>query len=181
MIEIKILINQSSVQPVNLNCTLSKNIAYILPKKKERKTVMEMQTATSRPLKQKKKTYITWNHHFQRTDVNFKMCPDALGQQIIIGNKGSALSRPPLCSAACTLPSPWLVSIKWTVLLAAEACVACLPWVQMMSGPPAGYRHCRLLITSGGKKRKRRRKRPHRCSRTSGVSISRERKVALET
>lgn len=40
-----------------------------------------------------------------------------------------------LCSAVagfvavCGLPSAWLVSIKWMVLLAAEACVACLPWV----------------------------------------------------
>lgn len=168
MIEIKILINQSSVQPVNLNCTLSK-ILLIFCHKQTIKT-------------NKKKTYITWNHHFSKDGREFQNVSWCSGQRIIIGNQGSVLSRPPLCSAACTLPSPWLVSIKWTVLLAAEACVACLPWVQMMSGPPAGYRHCRLLITSGGgKKRKRRRKRPHRCSRTSGVSISRERKVALET
>lgn len=93
------------------------------------------------------------NQRFSKGRTWIQKCIQMLCQQIIIGRRGSLLSRPPHRTAVCRLPSPWLVSIKWMVLLAAEACVACLPWVQMMSGTSAGYRHCRLLITSGRKKK----------------------------
>lgn len=52
-----------------------------------------------------------------------------------------------LCGV-CRLPSLWLVSIKWMVLLAAEPVWLVCPGYKWCLVSPAGYRHCRLLITA---------------------------------
>lgn len=49
--------------------------------------------------------------------------------------------------AICKLPSLWLVSIKWIVLLTVEPVWLVCPGYKWCLVSPAGYRHCRLLIT----------------------------------